>query len=91
MTLSARRGVRKVDENGVALRVYQQSFFWELRWLQFMEMVADLTSQRDKLSINVTALHVVANLRLRCPESATPHEALEIAGMDPMRIGFNVA
>lgn len=91
MTPSARRGVRKVDENGVALRVYQQSFFWELRWLQFMEMVADLTSQRDKLSINVTALHVVANLRLQYPESATPHEALEIAGMDPMRIGFNVA
>ncbi len=89
VTLSARRGVRKVDENGVSLKAYQQSFFWELRWPQFMEMVDDLTAQRDRLSINVAALHVVANLRLRFPDTATPFEACERAGIDPMRIGFD--
>ena len=91
VSLAARRGVRKVDANGVALRTFQQSLFWELPWDRFLEHVADMERQRNTMGVKIAALYEVVALRERFPQTATPLEACELAGIDPQKIGFEAS
>ncbi len=88
VVVPTRLGVRAVDSAGVRQTWFQQPLWWEMPWARFAEMVAVLESQRARLSTEITAFSQVYKYRALYPDSKTPLEACERAGVDPQRIGF---
>lgn len=89
VSVPTRVGVRAVDSLGNRQAWYQQPLWYELSWPRFLSMIAGLETQRDQLSTEIAAYSQVLNYRTRFPESRTPLEACERAGIDPTRIGFD--
>lgn len=83
LSMPARWGIRRRDSQGKRQRHHQQALWWELTWAEFQEMVASLRRQAARLGEEAAAWDAVLNLHDRYPDTLTPGEACECAGIDP--------
>lgn len=83
LSMPARWGVRRHEPNGVRQKHYQQRLWWELTWAEFADMVDGLRRQAARLGEEAGAWGEVLRLHDRFPETQTPGEACERAGIDP--------
>jgi hypothetical protein len=65
--------------------VHQLALWWELPWPIFLRMVQERARQRRILTREIKGFNEVAKLRDRFPDSATPGEACELAGINPKK------
>lgn len=82
----ARVGARARDERGAQLRAFQQTLWYEMSWDDFTAMIVSRIHHIEQLKDKVTAFQEVLSLREIYPESTTPGQALEMAGIDPSSI-----
>lgn len=90
VSLPARVGSRAQDTDGVKLRVFQQTLWYELTWDAFIEMVTERRRQIAQLGDKVVGFEQVLPLRDQFPDTLTPGEALERAGIDPNSIDLEM-
>jgi len=77
-------GVRRRDPvTGERLKQSELWRFFEMAWDDFEYLVDMIRAQAGVLSDRVTAWEEVLPLRKRYPDSATPREAMDRAGIDP--------
>jgi hypothetical protein len=91
VSVPARVGSRVRDEDGVSLKVFQQTLWYEMTWDDFVAMIASRLHHIAQLSDKVAAFQEVLRYRDQFPETRTPGEALERAGIDPQSIAFEEA
>lgn len=91
VSVPARVGSRTRDRDGVQLKAYQQTLWYEMAWDDFVAMIASRLQQIAQLSDKVAAFQEVLRYRDMFPESMTPGEALERAGIDPSSIDFDMS
>lgn len=91
VSVPARVGTRAKDRDGAQLRAYQQTLWWEMSWDDFVAMIASRLQHIAQLNDKVAAFQEVLRYRDQYPESRTPGEALERAGIDPESIGIDFA
>jgi hypothetical protein len=90
LSIPARFGIRTKREPGEP-DFWQQPLWWELTWEQFEQLVISLCQQGVRLAQEAEALDEVLALRDRYPETKTPLQACEAAGIDPRRFNIEAA
>lgn len=88
ISLPTRFGVRARGEGGQVERHFQQPLWWELSWERFHELINSLVRQRDVLSHEIVGLREIERLHERFPDTRTPLEACERAGIDPYQFSL---
>lgn len=82
--MKASRGVRKRNATtGAPERAWQQRLWYEMTWDELAEHFAMLIRQWNVAGHQIEALRDVFRLREQYPETQTPLEACEQAGIDP--------
>jgi hypothetical protein len=74
---------RKEQRNGKEVQVWQHSLWWTLTWDEFEAMVRSYLAQGLRMQEQAAAWKEVLALRNQFPDTATPGEACERAGLDP--------
>lgn len=87
----ARVGARARDEDGVQLKAFQQTLWYEMSWDDFTAMIASRLQHIAQLNDKVTAFQEVLRYRDAYPDTSTPGEALERAGIDPSSVNLDLA
>lgn len=91
ISLPTRFGVPAINQDGQREKHFQQPLWWELTWDRFEQLINSLIRQTHVLSGEITALHEILGLRDRFPDSASPGEACEMAGIDPRSFALEAA
>jgi hypothetical protein len=84
-------GVRRRDPTtGERLKQSEMWRFFELSWNEFEDLVGMIRAQANVLADRVTAWEEVLPLRKQFPDSATPREAMDRAGLDPYQFARRI-
>ncbi|MCA1668138.1 MAG: hypothetical protein LC793_12240 [Thermomicrobia bacterium] len=81
-------GVRARTEDGLPAGHYQQELWWTPPWPVFAEKIDNYVKHRNTVDTNVAMFGEVMKLRDKYPDSRTPEEACEMAGIDPRAFGI---
>ena len=83
LNLAARSGVRERKPDGRPGGMFQLPLWWEMEWDQFTMHVTALERQEEALTARLIRFRGVQTLREQFPDTQTPGEACEAAGIDP--------
>lgn len=81
--LPARVGHRKRNSDGAVERAFQQTLWYELPWSEFIDMMQARQRQHERDGVALIAFDEILNLHDLYPDSKTPLEACDLAGIDP--------
>jgi hypothetical protein len=88
-TMPTYYGVRRRDPaTGERLKQSELLRFFELSWPEFERLITSLSRQSQVLDERVRALSELLPLRTKYPESTTPLDAMESAGIDPYHFAW---
>lgn len=87
---AARVSVRKRRADGRRDRS-QLRFWWDLTWAEYAEWRDQMQALEARIAAKRHAFAQVDRLRETYPDTATPAEACERAGIDPMSFGLDAA
>jgi len=83
VTMPVRYGFPDHDDSGAELPLVQQRLWWEESWEDVSRLMDKLRRQGTRLSRRAEAMAESLRLRKQYPDTATPLEAFERAGIDP--------
>lgn len=89
VSVPERIGVRRRDRDGLKAKHYQQPLWWECSWAEYMDWLATRRGQFNQQGKQLAVMEVIARLREIYPDTKTPGEACERAGLDPRDFGLD--
>lgn len=91
LSIPSRIGARARRADGVQEKHYQQRLWWDWTWLEFEDWLRGQTVQAQQLGDKVAVMRKVLSLHDLYPDTKTPGEACERAGVDPREFRLDEA